>query len=80
MKMYMLICMFSQNCILILDFHVAAPLQPGTLVYMTAFVNVNAIYIRKLDDHNDGFDEFLDKVNQYCLAGKYLLTLKQKKH
>lgn len=45
-------------------------LQPGSVVYMTAFVNLNEMYIRKIEDNNDEFNNFLDKVNEFCLSGK----------
>lgn len=45
-------------------------LHPGTIVYMTAFINVNEIYIRKLEDYNDKYHDFLEKVNAFCLSGK----------
>lgn len=46
-------------------------LLPGTIVYLTGFVSLDEIYIRKLEDHNDEFDNFLDMVNKYCSLGTY---------
>lgn len=45
-------------------------LQPGDGVYITAFYDLNEIYIRKLDDHTSELDEFLDEVHKYCSLGK----------
>lgn len=46
-------------------------LQPGDVVYMTAFVDLNEMYVRKLENHNDEFDKFLDMVNEFCSSGEY---------
>lgn len=46
---------------------------PGSIVYMTGFVDLNEMYVRKLEDHNDEFDQFLDTVNGFCLSG-YIYT------
>lgn len=44
---------------------------PGNLVYMTGFVDFDEVYIRKLEDYNDNYHTFLDKVNAFCLSGNY---------
>lgn len=49
-----------------------ASLQPGSVVYMTAFVDLNELYIRKVEDYNDEYHNFLDKVNKFCLSGRGL--------
>lgn len=51
--------------------HVESSLLPGSAVYITAFVSLDEIYIRKLEDHNDDFDNFLEMVNKFCSSGKY---------
>jgi len=51
--------------------HIESSLKPGSAVYMTGFVSLDEIYIRKLEDHNDTFDDFLDMVNKFCSSGKY---------
>jgi hypothetical protein len=38
---------------------------------MTAFVDLNEMYIRKLEDYNDDYHNFLDEVDKYCLLGKH---------
>lgn len=38
---------------------------------MTSFDSLEELYIRKLEDYNDEFHVFLDKVNEFCLSGKY---------
>lgn len=45
-------------------------LLPGSAVYMTGFVGLNEIYVRKLEDHNDEFEKFLEVVNEHCSSGK----------
>lgn len=45
-------------------------LLPGCKVYMTGFCSLEEIYVRKLEDHNDEFEKFLDRVNDFCLSGK----------
>lgn len=47
-------------------------IQPGTVVYMTACVDLNEIYIRKLEDYNDEYHNFVEKVNEFCLSSKEL--------
>lgn len=73
-----LILILIINVIIILDSPIessltchSSSLEPGNMVYMTAFVNLNEMYIRKLEDYNDDFNNFLDKVDQYCSSGKY---------
>lgn len=51
------------------------PLPPGSAVYMTSFVDLNEIYIRKIEDHNDEFENFLDKINSFCLSGISIINL-----
>lgn len=46
-------------------------MKPGSVVYLTAFVNMDEMYIRKIEDYNDEFQNILDKVNEFCLSGKY---------
>lgn len=46
-------------------------IQPGSVVYMTAFVDLNEMYVRKLEDYNEEYHNLLDKVNEFCLSGKY---------
>lgn len=50
--------------------HPKNTLLPGSVVYMSGFVSINEMYVRKVEDHNDEFDEFLDMVNEFCLSGK----------
>ncbi|XP_015365660.1 PREDICTED: uncharacterized protein LOC107162970 [Diuraphis noxia] len=45
-------------------------LKPGSVVYLTAFVNMDEMYIRKIEDYNDEFQNLLDKVNEFCLSAK----------
>lgn len=44
--------------------------KPGSVVYLTAFINMNEMYIRKLEDYDDEFHNLLEKVNEFCSAGK----------
>lgn len=52
--------------------YVESSLQPGTTVYMTAFIDFDEIYIRKIDDYDDQFEEFIYQVNVHCLTGNYM--------
>uniref|UniRef100_A0A2H8TG30 Tudor domain-containing protein 1 n=1 Tax=Melanaphis sacchari TaxID=742174 RepID=A0A2H8TG30_9HEMI len=45
-------------------------LQPGSIVYLTAFISMDEMYIRKLDDYDDEFHNLLEKVNEFCLSAK----------
>jgi len=49
--------------------HVESSLLPGSAVYITGFVSLDEIYIRKLEDHNDDFDNLLEMVNKFCSSG-----------
>jgi len=51
--------------------------QPGSVVYMTAFVGLNEMYVRKLEDYNDEYHQFLDKVHDFCLSGINKIKLLQ---
>ncbi|XP_050056969.1 uncharacterized protein LOC114132611 isoform X5 [Aphis gossypii] len=44
--------------------------KPGSVVYLTAFINMNEMYIRKLEDYDDEFHNLLEKVNEFCSAAK----------
>jgi len=44
--------------------------KPGSVVYLTAFINMNEMYIRKLEDYDDEFHNLLEKVNEFCSTGK----------
>jgi len=48
-------------------------LPSGSIVYMTGVVDLKEIYIRKLEDHDDDHEKFLDMVNEFCSSGKYKL-------
>jgi len=45
-------------------------LSSGSIVYMTGVVDLKEIYIRRLEDHDDDHENFLDMVNEFCLSGK----------
>lgn len=50
-------------------------LPSGSIVYMTGVVDLKEIYIRKLEDHDDDHEQFLDMVNEFCASGKYKLNV-----
>lgn len=50
------------------------PLLPGSIVYMTGVVDLKEIYIRKVEDHNESHEKFLDLVDEFCSKGKYKLN------
>lgn len=51
-------------------------MKPGSVVYLTAFVSMDEMYIRKWEDYNDEFHNLLDKINEFCSSGKYEFTIK----
>jgi len=44
-------------------------LKKGDSVYITTFINVHNCFVRKVEDDNDEFTNFIENVNLYCLAG-----------
>lgn len=42
---------------------------------MTAFVDLNEIYVRKIEDCNDEYHQLLDEVNNFCLSGKIFVSI-----
>lgn len=40
---------------------------------MTGFIDLNEIYIRKVEDHNDEFEAMLEMVNSFCQSGIHVL-------
>lgn len=45
-------------------------LLPGCTVYMTGFCCLEEMFVRKLEDHNNEFEHFLDQVKDFCSSGK----------
>ncbi|XP_022162076.1 uncharacterized protein LOC111027893 isoform X7 [Myzus persicae] len=45
-------------------------LPSGSIVYMTGVVDLKEIYIRKLEDHDDNHEQFLDMVNEFCSSAE----------
>ncbi|XP_022162071.1 uncharacterized protein LOC111027893 isoform X3 [Myzus persicae] len=45
-------------------------LKPGSVVYLTAFVSMDEMYIRKWEDYNDEFHNLLDKINEFCSSAE----------
>lgn len=39
------------------------------MVYITAYVDIYNIFVRKVDDNNDEFQKLIEKVNTYCSLG-----------
>ncbi|XP_050543343.1 uncharacterized protein LOC126906674 isoform X2 [Daktulosphaira vitifoliae] len=44
-------------------------LKSGDIVYMTAFIDLNNIFVRKVEDHNDEFVKLIERVHTYCSLG-----------
>lgn len=42
---------------------------PGSIVYMTGFVGLNEIYVRRVEDYNEKFEQLLNIVNEHCSSG-----------
>lgn len=51
-------------------------LKNGDIVYITAYVDLFNIFVRKIDDNNAEFQELIEKVNTYCSSSKYLIMRK----
>lgn len=41
-------------------------LKYGDIVYISAFDDLNNIFVRKINDDNDKFKKLLEGVNTYC--------------
>ncbi|XP_050420950.1 uncharacterized protein LOC126833572 isoform X2 [Adelges cooleyi] len=50
-------------------YNVTNPLKSGDIVYITAYIDLNNIYVRKVDDNNEEFEKLLERVNTYCSLG-----------
>lgn len=48
-------------------------LKNGDIVYITAYVDLYNIFVRKIDDNNSEFQELIKKVNDYCISGEYFI-------
>jgi len=46
-------------------------LKNGDTVYITAYIDVYNIFVRKVKDNNDVFIKFIESVNSYCSSGQY---------
>lgn len=44
-------------------------LKNGDSVYITTFLDVHHIYVRKVEDENDKFSNFIENVNLHCSSG-----------
>lgn len=49
----------------------SSKLKNGDLIYMTTFIDVHHIFVRKVKDETDDFFDFIESVNLYCSAGIY---------
>lgn len=50
-------------------------LKNGDLVYITTFIDVHKIFVRKVDDETEEFSNFIERVNLYCSAGIYYILI-----
>lgn len=47
----------------------ANKLKNGDTVYITSYIDIYNIFIRKVEDNNDVFNKFIETVNSYCSSG-----------
>jgi len=45
-------------------------LKNGDIVIITSYVDINNIFVRKIEDNNDDFRQFLLSINNYCCLGQ----------
>lgn len=65
------------SCIIILDNHLnkeyndnkVVRLKNGDSVYITMFIDVHHIFVRKVEDEDESFQNFIANVNSYCSSG-----------
>lgn len=50
-------------------------LKNGDIVFITAYIDVYNIFVRKLEDNNVEFQNLIESVNTYCISGQYLILL-----
>lgn len=44
-------------------------LKNGDIVFITTFIDVHHIFVRKVEDENDEFLSFIENVHLYCSSG-----------
>lgn len=44
-------------------------LKNGDSVYITMFIDVHHIFVRKVEDEDKHFQNFIENVNSYCSSG-----------
>lgn len=44
-------------------------LKDGDLVYITAYIDLHNIFVRKISDNNDEFQKLIERVNTFCSLG-----------
>lgn len=47
----------------------SSKLKKGDLIFITAFIDVHHIYVRKVEDDTEEFSNFNENLNLYCSAG-----------
>lgn len=48
-------------------------LKNGDIVYITAYVDLYNIFVRKVDDNNDEFEKLFERVNTFCSLGEFFV-------
>lgn len=49
----------------------SSKLKIGDTVFITTFVDVHNIFVRKVEDDTDEFSNFIEKVNSFCSSGLF---------
>jgi len=48
-------------------------LKSGDIVFITAYIDLYNIFVRKLEDNNAEFQNLIESVNAYCISGQYFI-------
>jgi len=48
-------------------------LKNGDIVFITSYIDLYNIFVRKLEDNNVEFQNLIESVNTYCISGQYLI-------
>jgi len=48
-------------------------LKNGDIVFITAYIDLHNIFVRKLEDNNVEFENLIKSVNDCCILGQYFI-------
>lgn len=52
-------------------------LKNGDIVYITAYVDLFNMFVRKIDDNNAEFQELIEKVNTFCSSSSEYFIIRK---